>query len=78
VQFDSVNDKEFWKNVFSVLKENGTLQLTLSNLNKSDQIVSFMKMNGFTNASVNGGLISGSKVKWQAAGATLKRTAKQA
>jgi hypothetical protein len=78
VQFDSVNDKEFWKNVFSVLKENGTLQLTLSNLNKSDQIVSFMKMNGFTNVSVNGGLISGSKVKWQAAGATLKRTAKQA
>jgi hypothetical protein len=78
VQFDSVNDKEFWKNVFSVLKENGTLQLTFSNLNKSDQIVSFMKMNGFTNVSVNGGLISGSKVKWQAAGATLKRTAKQA
>jgi hypothetical protein len=25
IQIDAVDDKEFWKNVFSVLKENGTV-----------------------------------------------------
>jgi hypothetical protein len=49
-------DRELWKQLFSILKENGEINLLLAGdgltHDQSEQVLSFMKLSGFTNAHV--------------------------
>ncbi len=50
-----VGDKEIWKLLFSILRDNGNLNLNLDSgisLTQAEQVTSFMKLNGFTNVHV--------------------------
>ena len=61
-----LENKDFWKNAFSVLKEDGSLDLQLTTPVNEEAVASFLKMNGFSSIALNSGLIQGSKPKWQA------------
>lgn len=48
-----VNNKEFWKNLFLSLQEDGSIHISLTSLGDSGNLSSFLKMNGFTHVQIN-------------------------
>lgn len=72
---ESLLDKDFWKLLFSTLKENGDVNLTTPGLTEEQisQIGSLVKLNGFSNSHVTDSTIQAKKPQWQAVGAPLKR-----
>ena len=87
VQVGDFMNKDFWKKVFAILKENGEINLSV-NLHQqvdgnsmmidhaksvNETISSLMKLNGFTNIHISEHIIQAKKPQWQAAGAPLKR-----
>lgn len=73
----NVCDKDLWKMLFALLKENGEISLKIESgtmgTEQRQQVISFMKINGFKNAQLNDNHVQGKKPQWQSAGAPLKR-----
>jgi hypothetical protein len=64
INISEISNKDFWKNLYLSLKENGTLSLALSNQVDPSLTQSLMKLNGFTQISIDGNNIQASKPKW--------------
>jgi hypothetical protein len=53
ISSSSIQDKELWKSIFSILKENGDLNLIVSvDSAAHEQVSSLLKLNGFTNVHI--------------------------
>ena len=69
-------DREAVKQLYSIITENGSLSLKgLANEAQVTEVISFMKLAGFTGTETNEqtGEIRTKRSQWQAAGAPLKR-----
>ena len=60
------------KHIFQSLKEDATVSIR-GIPDASDALVSYLKLAGFAGVEQNAGEIRANKIKWQAAGAPLKR-----
>jgi hypothetical protein len=61
IDISESDTKDFWKNVYLVLNENGTLKLKFKSIMNNERTTSFLKINGFTKILVENNEISAFK-----------------